>query len=82
MSDFRSRGAGEPKVMYHGTARDITEFRPKQANAIFVTDRPRFAEGFADMSMDYIVRERFNELPDKEKDKVIKSALRLARQNV
>jgi hypothetical protein len=81
MSDFRSRGAGEPKVMYHGTARDITEFRPKQANAIFVTDRPRFAEGFADMSMDYIVRERFNELPDKEKDKVIKSALRLARQN-
>lgn len=81
MSDFRTRGAGEPKVMYHGTARDITEFRPKQANAIFVTDRPRFAEGFADMSMDYIVRERFNELPDKEKDKVIKSALRLARQN-
>lgn len=81
MSDFRSRGAGEPKVMYHGTARDITEFQPKQANAIFVTDRPRFAEGFADMSMDYIVREKFNELPDNEKDKVIKSALRLARQN-
>jgi len=72
---------GKPKVMYHGTARDITEFRPKQANAIFVTDRPRFAEGFADMSMDYIVRERFNELPDQDKDKVIKSALRLARQN-
>jgi hypothetical protein len=81
MSDFRERGAGEPKVMYHGTARDITEFQPKQANAIFVTDRPRFAEGFADMSMDYIVREKFNELPDKDKDEVIKSALRLARQN-
>ena len=81
MRDFRERGSGEPKVMYHGTARDITEFQPKQANAIFVTDRPRFAEGFADMSMDYIVREKFNELPDKDKDKVIKSALRLARQN-
>ena len=81
MSDFRERGAGEPKVMYHGTARDITEFKPKQANAIFVTDRPRFAEGFADMSKDYIVNETFQALPEKAKDKVIKDAIRLAKKN-
>jgi hypothetical protein len=29
---------GRPRVMYHGTARDITEFKPKQAGAIFVTE--------------------------------------------
>lgn len=45
---------GSPKLMYHGTARDISEFRPPQANAIFVTDDPRFAEGFAYGSEDYM----------------------------
>lgn len=38
---------GKPKVMYHGTAQDITAFRPKQAGAIFVTDDPTFAADFA-----------------------------------
>jgi len=38
---------GQPKVMYHGTAQDITEFRPKQAGAIFLTDDPDFAKGFS-----------------------------------
>jgi hypothetical protein len=46
---------GKPKVMYHGTARDITEFRPKQANAIFVTDNPEFAASFADISENWMV---------------------------
>jgi hypothetical protein len=41
---------GSPRVMYHGTARDITEFKPKQAGAIFVTEDPRFAEDFSYMS--------------------------------
>jgi carboxyl-terminal processing protease len=36
--------------MYHGTARDISEFKPGQANAIFVTDNPRFAERFSTLS--------------------------------
>lgn len=47
---------GEPKVMYHGTASDISEFKPKQANAIFVTDDPIFAEQFADASEDWYNR--------------------------
>jgi hypothetical protein len=38
---------GTPKVMYHGTTQDITAFKPRQANAIFVTDDPKFAESFS-----------------------------------
>ena len=45
---------GTPKVMYHGTAQDIEAFRPKQAGAIFVTDNPQFAEGFAYGSEGYM----------------------------
>ena len=64
---------GSPKLMYHGTARDIEEFQPKQANAIFVTDNPRFAEGFSSTSEDYMLKElrsklskaQLNELYDK-----------------
>jgi hypothetical protein len=47
---------GEPKVMYHGTARDITSFVPKQAGAIFVTDDPNFAETFSKMSADWMAK--------------------------
>jgi hypothetical protein len=36
-----------PRVMYHGTGRDITEFRGKQANAIFLSPDPEFAEKFS-----------------------------------
>jgi len=46
---------GDPKVMYHGTARDITEFIPKQAAAIFITSDPTFAEKFAIDSMQYMI---------------------------
>jgi len=34
---------GRPLVMYHGTAADIEEFIPKQANAIFITPERNFA---------------------------------------
>ena len=52
---------GTPKIMYHGTAADITSFKPKQAKSIFVTDDPVFAENFAQMSENYIIEnaERF-----------------------
>lgn len=42
--------AGKPKMMYHGTARDISTFMPKQAGAIFVTDDPEFARRFTGSS--------------------------------
>jgi hypothetical protein len=38
---------GTPKVMYHGTGQDILAFRGKQADAIFLTDDPSFAEKFS-----------------------------------
>ena len=60
---------GTPKVMYHGTARDITKFRPKRANAIFVTDSPEFAESFAGMSEDFVVKEIANDLDKKPDEK-------------
>jgi hypothetical protein len=50
---------GSPKLMYHGTARDITEFRPKQAGAIFVTDNPKFAETFASMSAEWMAKHAY-----------------------
>ena len=53
--DYRKRnGEGTPKVMYHGTARDITTFKPKQAGAIFVTDNPQFAGIFAGDSLEWM----------------------------
>jgi hypothetical protein len=48
---------GTPKIMYHGTARDIFIFRPKQAQAIFVTESPGFAEQFASGSEFYMVEQ-------------------------
>jgi hypothetical protein len=47
---------GNPRVMYHGTAQDITSFIPKQAGAIFVTPEPVFAEGYATASVDWMRR--------------------------
>ena len=40
----------EKRTMYHGTARDVSAFKPKQAGAIFVSPDPDFAKGFAQMS--------------------------------
>ena len=45
---------GTPKVYYHGTARDIGTFKPKRSGAIFLTDDPEFASGFASLSKDWM----------------------------
>jgi hypothetical protein len=47
---------GNPRVMYHGTARDITAFKPKQAGAIFLTDDPAFAERFSKDSIEWMTK--------------------------
>ena len=49
---------GNPKVMYHGTAQDITTFKPKQAGAIFLTDSPQFADEYAETAAGYKAFER------------------------
>jgi hypothetical protein len=46
-SELIDHETGEPAVMYHGTARDIDAFKPKQANAIFVTANKEFADDFS-----------------------------------
>jgi hypothetical protein len=71
---------GSPKLMYHGTARDISEFTPKQANAIFVTDDPRFAEGFASASEDYMQSRMEEFLPPKKVAELIKEAQKIAKR--
>ena len=48
---------GRPILMFHGTARDISEFIPKQANAIFLTSDPKFAEDFSTSSREFIENE-------------------------
>jgi len=72
---------GNPKVMYHGTSSDITEFRPKQAGAIFVTDNPRFAEAFTDAGEHYLIKKMFNDMEDAEKAKILKKALSIAKKS-
>ena len=72
---------GNPKVMYHGTARDITEFRPKQAGAIFVTEYPEFAQIFSGMSEAYVSKEAFNSLSPAEQRKVANQGIAIALKN-
>lgn len=75
---------GKPKVMYHGTARDIHEFRAKQANAIFVTPNPDFAENFSGLSEDYMANEIVNgggDMPHKLREDLRKEAKRIAKKD-
>jgi hypothetical protein len=76
---------GDPKVMYHGTARDISEFIPKQAAAIFVTSDPKFAEVFTYNSVGYMVKEQidllgkeFAKMTTKEQVKYLKKSYKIA----
>jgi hypothetical protein len=45
---------GVPFMMYHGTVRDIEQFQPKQAGAIFLTFSPKFAQWFAQLSKSWV----------------------------
>ena len=72
---------GKPKVMYHGTARDITAFRAKQAGAIFLTDDPRFAESFTDSSENYMAQEILDALSKSERDALTAKAKAIAKKN-
>jgi len=73
------RESGVPIVMYHGTARDIQTFNPKQANAIFVTYSPNFAEEFAGISGEWMESNFANELTPEQlasaKEQAVKSVM-------
>lgn len=67
--------AGLPKLYFHGTARDIHAFRAKQAGAIFASPRADFAEDFAESSLEYMIKEFWNEAPLAKKKQVVTQAV-------
>jgi hypothetical protein len=73
---------GSPRLYYHGTAQDITEFVPKQANAIFVSPTAKFADDFTYMSEDFMTRQMFNEMDEDEKEKIQLQALENAKDGL
>jgi hypothetical protein len=65
--------AGNPRLMYHGTAKDIQEFKPGQAEASFVSADPDFAEKFTEYSQERSIKEiadRIDQSPA-EKEKLL-----------
>ena len=60
----------EKGIWYHGTARDISEFRPKQANAIFLTQDPNFADQFTGHSYHFVTKEIAKEIDANPKEKL------------
>jgi hypothetical protein len=66
---------GTPKVMYHGTARDISTFIPNQANAIFVTSNPQFAESFSSSSENDMVIDFLENATPKQSSLIIEKAI-------
>ena len=71
---------GTPKVMYHGTAQDIHEFKPKQAGAIFITDDPNFAEDYTSMSEDWMRKHADQFFTQEQLDGFVKQAKAIAKR--
>jgi hypothetical protein len=69
---------GIPQVWYHGTARDIEKFRPKQANSIFLTQSPEFAESFANSSAFWAITNAPQILKPEELKAAVKQGLKNA----
>jgi hypothetical protein len=72
---------GNPKVMYHGTARDISEFRPHQAGAIFVTDNPDTAERYTQQSIQWLSDQAPKTLNTRQMAEAVSIAKSLAKAN-
>ena len=66
---------GRPLVFYHGTAADITAFRPKQAGSVFITRSPEFAEEFGFLSDNYMVSNFPNFMSDQQVLEVLDETL-------
>jgi ADP-Ribosyltransferase in polyvalent proteins len=65
-----------PLVFYHGTAADISAFRPKQAGSVFITRSPQFAEEFAFLSDNYMVSNFPDFMSDQQVVEVLDETLR------
>jgi len=72
---------GSPKVMYHGTARDIEVFEGKTAWAIFVTANPDFARTFSERSEEWMIEHANQFLDEQQISMAIKRAVNAARKS-
>jgi hypothetical protein len=54
---------GSPVIWVHGTAQNIDRFRPKQADAVFMTQSPAFSSGFQGSSENWMVQNIEKVLP-------------------
>ena len=66
---------GNPQVWYHGTARNISIFRPKQAASIFLTQDPDFAADFSQDSLNWMAKNAADELTAEQKSRAIDDAI-------
>lgn len=66
---------GYPLVMFHGTARDISKFKPKQADAIFVTLDKKVAFNFSELSRAWVL-DHLDQFITPERQKEIRAEAR------
>jgi hypothetical protein len=74
---------GTARVMYHGSANDISEFIGVKAGAVFVTADPTIAAGYTELSEEYKIEQMLDELQTRyeampliERQQLIKTALK------
>jgi hypothetical protein len=74
---------GSPKVMYHGLAKDTTDFTRKTARGapIFLTDDPKFAGRFAADSYESVARNPQQYLSKQQIDDGVKRAIAAIRKD-
>jgi len=78
MEDYRNRdGVGQPKVLYHGLAKDTASFARKteRGSPIFLTDNPKFAEGFSKDSFAWMAAHADDVLTPQQLEKARKQAI-------
>ena len=69
-------------VWYHGTAQDITQFRAKQAGAIFVTQEPAFAEMFSSSGKNWMAKHAAEILTPEQLEAARKATVAALKQRI
>jgi hypothetical protein len=74
---------GTPKLMYHGTAYDISAFKPYTSAAIFFTDNPDFAGVFANTSAAEMLADiNYRPLTKEQSEQIKVEAIKKARKEI
>jgi hypothetical protein len=68
---------GNPKLMYHGTAKDIQGFIPGPSGASYASPDPKFAEKFSEYSQDRSLKELADQIDQNpaEKERLLSSII-------